>query len=232
MRDVARTEGVNPEALREKIAEGSAVIMLRGKRCTGIGKGLSTKVNVNLGTSSTKVSVNDEIQKAIIAETFGADTISDLSMGGDINAIRNEIFSHTTLPITTVPVYQAVVENGFKQMTADDIMATFRMQAGQGISSVVIHGVSREMLTELRRKKRLMGMVSKGGALSEDLQPSLGRSTGVPMEQMVSNAVGTAQAAVYSCPMHPEVKSDKPGKCPKCGMTLVTKPAMHNMSRQ
>ncbi len=166
MRDVARTEGVNPEALRKNIAEGSAVIMLRGKRYTGIGKGLSTKVNVNLGSSSTKVSVDDEIQKAIIAETFGADTISDLSMGGDINAIRKEIFSHATLPITTVPVYQAVVENGFKKMTADDIMATFRIQMNQGISSVVIHGVSREMLTELRRKKRLLGMVSKGGSIT------------------------------------------------------------------
>ncbi|MDP3563077.1 MAG: phosphomethylpyrimidine synthase ThiC [Methanoregula sp.] len=166
MREVARIEGIAAEELRERIAAGSAVIMQRGKRYTGIGKGLSTKVNVNLGTSSTKVCLDDEIQKAIIAETFGADTISDLSMGGDINAIRNEIFSRTTLPITTVPVYQAVVENGFKQMTADDIMATFRMQAEQGISSVVIHGVSREMLTELRRKKRLMGMVSKGGSIT------------------------------------------------------------------
>ena len=145
-RTVARKEGLDPEKLCERIAAGSAVIMQRSKRYTGIGKGLSTKVNVNLGTSSTKVCLDDEIQKAKIAETFGADTISDLSMGGDINAIRKEIFSHTTLPITTVPVYQAVVENGLKQMTADDIMATLRMQAGQGISSVVIHGVSREML--------------------------------------------------------------------------------------
>lgn len=166
MREVARNEGIDPEALRERVAAGSAVIMQRGKRYTGIGNGLSTKVNVNLGTSSTKVCLDDEIQKATIAETFGADTISDLSMGGDINAIRKEIFSHTTLPITTVPVYQAVVENGFKQMTADDIMATFRMQMGQGISSVVIHGVSRGMLTELQQKKRLLGMVSKGGSIT------------------------------------------------------------------
>ncbi len=166
IREVARNEGIDPETLRERVAAGSAVIMQRGKRYTGIGKGLSTKVNVNLGTSSTKVCLDDEIQKATIAETFGADTISDLSMGGDINAIRKEIFSRTTLPVTTVPAYQAVVENGFKQMTADDIMATFRMQMDQGISSVVIHGVSRGMLTELRRKKRLLGMVSKGGSIT------------------------------------------------------------------
>lgn len=166
IKTVARNEGIDPEILRERIAAGSAVIMQRGNRYTGIGKGLSTKVNVNLGTSSTKVCLDDEIQKAIIAEKFGADTISDLSMGGNINAIRKEIFSHTSLPVTTVPVYQSVVENGLKAMTAEDIMATLRLQAGQGISSVVIHGVSREMLGELRRKKRLLGMVSKGGSIT------------------------------------------------------------------
>jgi phosphomethylpyrimidine synthase len=166
MQDIARSEGIDPHVLRESIAEGSAVIMQRGRRVTGIGRGLSTKVNVNLGTSSTKICIDEEIQKARIAETFGADTISDLSMGGDINAIRKEIFSNTTLPVTTVPVYQAVVEHGLKMMTADDIMATLRMQAEQGISSIVIHGVNREMLVELRRKKRLLGIVSKGGSIT------------------------------------------------------------------
>jgi phosphomethylpyrimidine synthase len=166
IRAVARTEGLDPEKLCEWIAAGSAVIMQRSKRYTGIGKDLSTKVNVNLGTSSTKVCLDDEIQKAKIAETFGADTISDLSMGGDINAIRKEIFSYTTLPITTVPVYQAVVEHGLKEMTADDIIATLRMQAEQGISSMVIHGVNREMLGEIRRRKRLLGIVSKGGSIT------------------------------------------------------------------
>jgi len=166
MQVVARNEGITPETLREGIAAGSAVIMQRGKRYTGIGKGLSTKVNVNLGTSSTKVCLDDEIQKATIAEKFGADTISDLSMGGDINAIRKEIFSHTTLPITTVPIYQSVVENGLKRMTADDIMDTFRMQVEQNISSMVIHGVSLEMLYELKKRKRLLGMVSKGGSIT------------------------------------------------------------------
>jgi FtsP/CotA-like multicopper oxidase with cupredoxin domain len=76
-----------------------------------------------------------------------------------------------------------------------------------------------------------MGIVSKGGALSEDLQPSLGRTTGVPLEQSTSHAVGQS-VTVYTCSMHPEVKSDKPGKCPKCGMTLVVKPAGQNNARQ
>ena len=166
LQDIARSESIDPHELRERIAAGSAVIMRRGKRCCGIGKGLSTKVNVNLGTSSTKVCVDEEIQKARIAETFGADTISDLSMGGDINAIRKEILSRTTLPVTTVPVYQAVAEHGLKKMTSDDIMATLRMQAEQGISSIVIHCVNHEMLGELAKKKRLLGIVSKGGSIT------------------------------------------------------------------
>jgi phosphomethylpyrimidine synthase len=166
MQDIARSEGIDPDKLCGRIAEGSVVIMRRGKHCTGIGKGLFTKVNVNLGTSSTKVCIGEEIQKARIAELFGADTISDLSMGGDINAIRREIFTHTTLPITTVPIYQAVVEHGLKVMTAHDIISTLRMQAEEGISSIVIHGVNREMLAELRRKRRLLGIVSKGGSIT------------------------------------------------------------------
>ncbi|MDD1699983.1 MAG: phosphomethylpyrimidine synthase ThiC [Methanoregula sp.] len=166
MRKIARSEGIDPHELCERIAAGSAVIMQRRERCIGIGKGLSTKVNVNLGTSSTKVCVDEEIQKARIAETFGADTISDLSMGGDINEIRKEIFSHTTLPITTVPVYQSVIEHGLKDMNADNIMATLRTQAEQGISSMVIHGVNCEMLVEFRRKKRILGIVSKGGSIT------------------------------------------------------------------
>jgi phosphomethylpyrimidine synthase len=166
MQDIARSEGIDPDELCERIAAGSVVIMRRGKNSAGIGKGLFTKVNVNLGTSSTKVCIDEEIQKVRIAETFGADTISDLSMGGDINAIRKEIFSHTTLPITTVPVYQAVVEQGLKKMTADDIITTLKMQAEQGVSSIVIHGVNHEMLGELRRKKRLLGIVSKGGSIT------------------------------------------------------------------
>ena len=166
MRDVARADHVDPQVIGERIAEGSIVIMQRGGRRIGIGKGLSTKINVNLGTSTGKISVEDEREKARIAEQFGADTISDLSMGGDIDAIRREIFSVSTLPVTTVPIYQAVAENGLKEMTSDDILATIRKQAGQGISSFVVHCVSREMLDGFRKKKRVLGMVSKGGSIT------------------------------------------------------------------
>jgi phosphomethylpyrimidine synthase len=166
MKAVAQAEQMDPEILCWQIAEGSAVIMQRGKRCLGIGKGLSTKINVNLGTSTGKVSVDDEIRKARIAGEFGADTISDLSMGGDINAIRREIFSCTTLPITTVPIYQTVVEHGLKEMNTDDIISTLKMQAEEGISSVVVHCASRKMLATFKKKRRVLGMVSKGGSIT------------------------------------------------------------------
>ena len=166
VRLVAEKEGVNSATLCRQIADGSTVIMQRGDRLVGIGRGLSTKINVNLGTSTGKINVGDEIKKARIAEEFGADTISDLSMGGDIDAIREEICSVTTLPITTVPVYQAVVENGLKEMTSGDILTTLRKQAEAGISSVVVHCVSREMLDGFRKKNRVLGMVSKGGSIT------------------------------------------------------------------
>jgi phosphomethylpyrimidine synthase len=166
MKWVARDEGVDPTILCRWVAEGRVVMMQRGDRVTGIGRGLRTKINVNLGTSTGKVEVSDELKKAEIAEEFGADTISDLSMGGDIDAIRQEIFSHTTLPITTVPVYQAVVGHDLDAMTADDIFSILKRQAGQGISSVVVHCVTQKMLSAFHRKKRVLGMVSKGGSIT------------------------------------------------------------------
>jgi phosphomethylpyrimidine synthase len=166
MHVVAEDEGTGAAVLCGRIATGSVVIMQRGRRYVGIGKGLRTKVNVNLGTSSLKSGMEEEKKKARIAEDFGADTISDLSMGGDINAIRQEILACTTVPLTTVPVYQAVAEHGLKEMTADDILATVRMQAGQGISSFVIHCVNRAMLGQLRNRKRILGVVSKGGSIT------------------------------------------------------------------
>lgn len=166
MKAVATAEGIDAELLRSRIADGSAVIMERGTAAIGIGKGLRTKINVNLGTSTDKVCVEDEIRKARIAEEFGADTISDLSMGGEIDAIRRAILAGTTLPITTVPIYQTVVAHGMREMTADDILATMRMQAKQGVSSFVVHCVNPAMLSAFRKKERVLGVVSKGGSIT------------------------------------------------------------------
>jgi phosphomethylpyrimidine synthase len=163
---VARQETINPDQLLRHIIDGRAVIMRRGDTVLGIGDGLSTKINVNFGASSSKVSLQEEVAKAVTAERFGADTISDLSMGGDIISIRDEILRHTTLPLTTVPVYQVVAEHGLEGMTASHILQTIREQARQGISSMVLHCITGTILDMLAGKERIMGVVSKGGSMT------------------------------------------------------------------
>jgi phosphomethylpyrimidine synthase len=163
---VAAQEQIPPTLVRERVAVGSIVIMQREGRCTGIGTGLRTKINVNLGTSSTRAIPDEEIRKAQIAEQFGAYTISDLSMGGDIGRIRRSLFSFTHLPITTVPIYQAVSERGLKKVSAEDILDTVKVHAEEGMSSLVIHTVNSAMLTQIRKRKRILGIVSKGGSIT------------------------------------------------------------------
>jgi phosphomethylpyrimidine synthase len=162
---VAQREGRNPRQLLKFIAKGSVVIMRRGDSSLGIGESLRTKVNVNIGSSHTRSSLADEVKKAEIAEKFGADTISDLSTGGDIPKIRETIFKHTRIPITTVPVYQAAAEFGIETLTTNEILATIREQAAAGVSSMVLHCMTKNILNCLKRQTRILGVVSKGGAI-------------------------------------------------------------------
>jgi phosphomethylpyrimidine synthase len=166
MMEVASTEGIDPEIVRQRVAEGSLVIMTRGKRSVAIGKGASTKVNVNIGTSSARIEPDEELEKAGIAEKYGADTLTDLSMGGGIRSIRQSIFQHTTLPITTVPIYQSVVEQGIHSMSEDYILNMIEQHVEEGGSSVVLHCIERDCIEQLRGHKRVMGMVSKGGSFT------------------------------------------------------------------
>jgi phosphomethylpyrimidine synthase len=168
-RPITRTaarEGIDPHELLQRIADGSAVIMRRGGQSVGIGKGLRTKVNVNIGTSGSRISLQDELEKARIAERYGADTITDLSMGGDIAMIRDAILHTTSLPLTTVPIYEAAARYGIEKMSDDDILATIRRQAGSGVSSMVLHAVNNRMIGLLQRKNRVAGIVSKGGSIT------------------------------------------------------------------
>jgi len=166
LRQVAAREGIPPDQLRQALAEGSAVIMQRGDHALGIGKGLRTKVNVNIGTSSTRISLEEELEKARIAEQFGADTITDLSMGGDIRAIREAIFRATRVPITTVPIYETAAAGGLESMTTTDILSTIHAQAAAGVSSMVLHCVDTGILGLLKRHQRISGVVSKGGSIT------------------------------------------------------------------
>jgi phosphomethylpyrimidine synthase len=165
-RSVAKKEGISPEIIASRIARGSVVIMSRGRCSVGIGEGLRTKVNVNIGTSSDRDDPQEEIKKGKIAEMYGADTISDLSMGKDIPGTRKLIFQHTALPITTVPIYQTASEIGIRDMTEQDIFRTIRAQAGEGISSFVLHCVTHPVLESYKKNKRILGVVSKGGSIT------------------------------------------------------------------
>lgn len=169
MKQVARMENIDDAVLQEQIKRGSIIIMLRnGYSPVAIGKGLATKVNVNLGTSPSVIEPEAEIEKAEISEKYGADTVSELSMGGDIDAIRREVAKVTTVPLTTVPIYQVVAEHrSFKSIEPDDIYQMIKKHVDEGISSVVLHaGFDIQMLQALRDVRRVMGMVSKGGALT------------------------------------------------------------------
>jgi len=162
---VAASEGMDPGDLSGRVADGRVVIMKRAEASLGIGEGLVTKVNVNIGTSPVCCNPEDEVEKARIAESFGAHTISDLSMSGDISLMRNRILSATTLPLTTVPTYQAVVGTGLEDLTDEVLFRNLREQAEEGISSFVLHLVSGRLLDLVRHSPRIMGVVSKGGSM-------------------------------------------------------------------
>ncbi len=163
---VARLENIDIEVLCSRVANGSVVIMNRGGSSVGIGKGLSTKVNVNIGTSSLKINPDEEVKKAMLAEKYGADTITDLSMGGNIPGIRRKILENTRLPITTVPIYQTAAEKGLDNMTSVDIIRIIKQQAEEGVSSFVFHCMDGETLGALKKRKMIMGVVSKGGSIT------------------------------------------------------------------
>src|SRR5659263_409300 len=166
MESVAKNEKIDLNTLISHISSGSVVIMKRGDVSVGIGKGLLTKVNVNIGTSSLKIDPDEEVKKARIAQTYGADTISDLSMGGNIPMIRKRIMDNTTLPLTTVPIYQAVAEKGLKDMDCDDIINNLKQQATEGVNSFVLHCIDKKTLDIVKKEKRIMGVVSKGGSIT------------------------------------------------------------------
>jgi phosphomethylpyrimidine synthase len=172
---VASEEGVSSEWLRENIASGRIVIPANrnhnGLRPIGIGEGLRIKVNTNLGTSSDHIDMEEELKKLKVSIQAGTDTVMDLSTGGDLEAIRGEILKHASIPLGTVPIYQAAVEaarrkKALANMTAEGLFEVIERQAEDGVDFMTVHcGVTRSSLERLRRDHRLMGVVSRGGSL-------------------------------------------------------------------
>ena len=168
MLQVAETEKVDLKEVIKNVSKGRIAIMKRDNcQPVGIGYPLRTKINVNLGTSSSAINIDEEFQKVEIAQKYGADTISDLSMGGEIDAIRKRILEISSVPITTVPIYQAVIEAGsIANVTENLIFKVIEKQLKDGISSIVLHtGFNLDTLNEMKGK-RIMKIVSKGGSLT------------------------------------------------------------------
>lgn len=173
MRIVARDEDQSPKSIRQRIAEGTVIITRNTQRENvhpiGIGKGLSTKINANIGTSPDLCNFELEIEKAKIAVKYGADTIMDLSTGGDLNEIRRKILKTVNVPIGTVPIYQTAIQVAKKKgsimhMTEDDIFSTIEKHAKDGVDFMTVHcGVTQQIVKRLAKHPRLMGVVSRGG---------------------------------------------------------------------
>ncbi len=171
---VAEHEGVDAELVRQGVAEGTIVIAanINHKNLVpcGIGRGLTTKVNANIGTSSDSINVNTELEKLRVASDAGADTIMDLSTGGDISAIRRGIIGASPLAIGTVPIYQAGIgainkHGAIVKMTVDDLFAVIEEHARDGVDFVTVHcGITRSAIARLKQQGRVTDVVSRGGA--------------------------------------------------------------------
>jgi len=174
MKLVAEQEGVDAEFIRQGVAKGTIVIPANINHTNlvpcGIGQGLRTKVNANIGTSSDFGDVNTELEKLRVAIDFGADTVMDLSTGGDISAIRRVIIASSSVPIGTVPIYQAGIEaidrrGAIVKMTVDDLFAGIEEHARDGVDFVTVHcGVTRSAIAKLKQQGRVTDVVSRGGA--------------------------------------------------------------------
>jgi phosphomethylpyrimidine synthase len=176
MRICAEKEGVPPEFIRKGVAEGTIVVVRNNRHAAispvAIGKGLRTKVNANIGTSVDHADLRLELEKVRVSVAAGADTIMDLSTGGDLAAIRKAIIKASPLAVGTVPIYQAAAEmlaakKAIVSMTADDIFAVIEKNGEDGVDFLTVHcGVTRRSVASAEAQGRILGIVSRGGSIT------------------------------------------------------------------
>lgn len=185
MEAVALKEGMAPETVRDGIRDGSIVITAgrdRAALAVGIGKGLATKVNASIGTSSDIVDLEMELEKARMAQDCGADTLMELSTAGDLDDIRRRVLQEISLPVGSVPLYQAAAESEARlgsslNMTDELLFEVVEKQAEDGIGFMAIHcGVNRLTVDTLKNQGwRSGGLVSRGGAFMVGWMEQQGR---------------------------------------------------------
>ena len=174
MKEVAEREHRDPEYIRERVADGRIAIpanivhIKKGMRAFGVGEGLSTKVNVNLGISGDKANAAEEWKKVKIAEDYGADAIMDLSNSGKTRQFRQQLIDETPLMVGTVPMYDAIgyMEKPLVKLTKDDLLEVVRAHAEDGVDFMTIHcGINKSVIKTFKETGRLMNIVSRGGSL-------------------------------------------------------------------
>lgn len=172
MKAVADSEKIDVEKIRAGVAKGTIVIpknINRNTKAYGIGQGLTTKINANIGSSSKIEDIDLEVKKAKLAVEFGADAVMDLSTGPNLLEFRKAIMSEVDVPIGTVPMYETgvITLNKGKEiidMDEDDIFKAIENQAKEGVDFMTLHcGINKDVVTKLQDAKRVMGIVSRGG---------------------------------------------------------------------
>ncbi|ABU81288.1 phosphomethylpyrimidine synthase ThiC [Ignicoccus hospitalis] len=177
MKKIAEVEGVDPEFVRRGLAAGRIVLLRNLKRAdrvktVAVGEGMLTKVNANIGTSNTLIDVNMEVEKAKIAKKYGADTVMDLSTGGNLDVIRRKIMEAAEpLPLGTVPIYQAFMDVATRKgaglyMTEDDILNTIEKHLKDGVDFMTLHAaLTRDLAAKAVKSDRAEPIVSRGGSI-------------------------------------------------------------------
>jgi phosphomethylpyrimidine synthase len=170
---VAEDEHYPPEVIMQRVASGEIVITKNSnhkiKKVIGIGKGLRTKINANIGTSQDKVDIDHELKKIELCAKYVADTVMDLSTGGDIHSIRKKLMENCPLPIGTVPIYEAMVLNSrekknITQLDIDFIFKTIERHGEDSVDFITVHcGLTLDGLYHLRDQGRITNIVSRGG---------------------------------------------------------------------
>ncbi|RLE62775.1 MAG: phosphomethylpyrimidine synthase [Thermoprotei archaeon] len=174
LRIIAREEGIPTERLRDRLASGKIVVLRNKKRgnvrIVGVGEGLRTKVNVNVGTSPSIVDLGMEVEKVRVAVEYGADSIMDLSTGGDLDNIRRKLLEESRpLPFGTVPIYQAYIE-GVRTKRGlpdeDDFIKILERHLEDGVDFMTIHaGITLELAKRALKSNRIEPIVSRGGSM-------------------------------------------------------------------
>lgn len=176
LKDIIKNENISENRLKREIHNGRVVLTynikrpkVKGFKVCAIGKNLKTKVNANIGTSPDLIDMDLELKKLEAAIEAGADTVMDLSTGGDVRKIRNLIIKYSKVPVGTVPIYQAICElrksgKDIKDLEPEKLFSVIEEHCADGVDFITVHcGVTKKTIETLKRTKRVCGIVSRGG---------------------------------------------------------------------